>query len=371
MHKINILFFELIQVAIGTRICLSHMPSADEWGELYAMAKKQSLVGVCFAGVQKLVNQQQEPPEMLYLTWMGMAAKIQQRNEEVTKQCAELQARLALDGLSSVVLKGQSVAEQYGTQLSALRQSGDIDLWVDAPRDSTVEYVMKRCPTTEVNFQHVHYHVFGDTDVELHMVPVSRYNPRRNRILQEYFDSEVKRQCGNQKMIWIGSAEVELSVPTEDFQLVHQLLHVYSHYVYEGVGLRQLMDLYFAQRAMKNGEELFRVQELFRRLGLGRFVAATQWVLKEVFLLPTSELIWEPDAKEGAQMLEEVMEGGNFGHYSEKNAVRGESTMHRMWRRFEQNVRMIRFDFLGVICGPWYRLRIGMWRKSIARKYNV
>ena len=226
---------------------------------LYDMAKKQLLVGVCFAGVQRLQQQRQEPPEMLYLTWMGMAAKIQQRNEVVTKQCAELQAKLAADGLSSVVLKGQSVANLYGTQLSALRQSGDIDLWVDAPRDRTVEYVMKRCPTTEVNFQHVHYHVYDDTDVELHMVPVSRYNPRRNRILQEYFDSEVKRQCGNRKMIRIGSAEVELSVPTEDFQLVHQLLHVYSHYVYEGVGLRQLMDLYFAQRAMKNGEVLFRV----------------------------------------------------------------------------------------------------------------
>ena len=51
------------------------------------------------------------------------------------------------------------------------------------------------------------------------------------------------------------------------------------------------MDLYYAQRAMKNGDELFRVQELFKRLGLGRFVAATQWVLKEVFLLPTNELI--------------------------------------------------------------------------------
>ena len=85
--EIHEIFFELIQVAIGTRICLSHTPTANEWGELYSMAKKQSIVGICFAGVQKLTTStvstsKQEPPEMLYLTWMGMAAKIQQRNQD-------------------------------------------------------------------------------------------------------------------------------------------------------------------------------------------------------------------------------------------------------------------------------------------------
>ena len=57
---------------------------------LYEMAKKQSLVDVCFAAVQKLVEQRQEPPEMLYLTWMGMAAKIQQKNRTVDEQCVNL-----------------------------------------------------------------------------------------------------------------------------------------------------------------------------------------------------------------------------------------------------------------------------------------
>ena len=52
----NELFFELIQIAIGSRVCLSHTPSAEEWKQLYEMAKKQSLVGVCFAAVQKLVE---------------------------------------------------------------------------------------------------------------------------------------------------------------------------------------------------------------------------------------------------------------------------------------------------------------------------
>ena len=56
---------------------------------LYEMAKKQSLVGVCFAAIQRL-PEVERPPEMLYLTWMGMAAKIQQRNEVDNRQCVEL-----------------------------------------------------------------------------------------------------------------------------------------------------------------------------------------------------------------------------------------------------------------------------------------
>ena len=93
--RMNELFFELIQIAIGSRVCLSHTPSAEEWKRLYEMAKKQSLVGVCFATVQKLGEQRQEPPEMLYLTWMGMAAKIQQKNRTVDEQCVNLRKRLA------------------------------------------------------------------------------------------------------------------------------------------------------------------------------------------------------------------------------------------------------------------------------------
>ena len=72
--NIEQLFFFFFRVSIGMSGCLSKTPTNEEWKALYDMAKKQTLVGVCFVGVQKLVNQQQEPPEMLYLTWMGMAA---------------------------------------------------------------------------------------------------------------------------------------------------------------------------------------------------------------------------------------------------------------------------------------------------------
>lgn len=50
----NEIFFELIRVAIGTQDGLSQLPMAPEWDKLYKMADKQSLLGVCFAGVQQL-----------------------------------------------------------------------------------------------------------------------------------------------------------------------------------------------------------------------------------------------------------------------------------------------------------------------------
>ena len=87
------LFFELIRVAIGTQETLTRQPSTEEWKILYDMAKKQSLVGICFAGVQKLVDSRDENyfgmNEMLYLTWMGMSAKIQQKNEQMNVSTKE------------------------------------------------------------------------------------------------------------------------------------------------------------------------------------------------------------------------------------------------------------------------------------------
>lgn len=143
MNCINNIFFELVQVAIDTRICLSHTPSADEWGELYKMAKKQSLVGVCFVGVRKLVEQRQELPEMLYFTWLGMAAKIQQRNEVVNRQCVELQKRLSADGFRNYIMKGQYVATLYGEHLAVLRQSGDIDVYLEGGLDKVLAYARR------------------------------------------------------------------------------------------------------------------------------------------------------------------------------------------------------------------------------------
>ena len=371
------LFFELIQVAIGRRDALSREPSSTEWSALYGLSVKQAVAGVCFCGVQRVaVDQRSCLPASLKLQWFALATQIKARNELLNHRCVEVQRMLTEEGMKSCILKGQGVAKLYkirneelgvrnGVNLGLYRQSGDIDVWVDKVRDDVIDFVMQIAPTREFDEKHIHFHVFEDVDVEMHWIPVKRNSPKFDRILGEYFSKVSCRQFTNRSG--------ESCYPTIDFQLVHQLLHVYAHYVYEGVGLRQMMDLYFAQvafleRMPQNMEE---VLGLFRRLGLMKFVAGTQYIVHEVFGLSEDALLCAPDTKEGQLLLREIEIGGNFGQYDKRNNVKEESFVHRALRRFERRWRMVRFDPLGTIIMPFSRLRLEIWMRRVRRKYGV
>lgn len=374
------LFFELIQVAIDRQDSLSHVPLAEEWSALYGLSVKQAVAGVCFCGVQRLaVEQRSCLPALLKIQWLALATQIQARNEQMNRKCVELQRILAEEGVNSCILKGQGVAMLYcdssfkdenngdntGRNLGLYRQSGDIDVWVDKVRDVVIDFVMQNAPTREFDQKHIHFHVFEDVDVEMHWIPVNMESPRFNRILGEYFRKESIRQFAN--------SSGKVCYPTVDFQLVHQLLHIYGHYVYEGVGLRQMMDLYFAQvafleRMPPNMEE---VLGLFRRLGMMKFVAGTQYIVHEVFGLSEDALLCAPDTKEGQLLLREIEIVGNFGQYDKRNNVKEESFVHRALRRFERRWRMARFDPLGTIIMPFSRLSLKIWMRCVRRKYSV
>lgn len=49
-------------MSLGLEPCLPVSPTDSQWMDLYEIAKKQSLIGVCFAGVQRLQKQYQSPP---------------------------------------------------------------------------------------------------------------------------------------------------------------------------------------------------------------------------------------------------------------------------------------------------------------------
>lgn len=358
------LFFELFRVAIGTQECLSRLPLAHEWVELYKMVQKQSLIGVCFAALQQLGADADEGfarigmSEMLYLTWMGMAAKIQQKNDSVNLQCTELQEKLSADGFRSCILKGQGVGSLYG-ELSRLRQSGDIDVWVDGNRKRVMEYVNRIAPTKEVRWLHTQLRVFEDTEVEVHFMPTYLKCPQSNKVLQAFFDTE-KEAC------------FKNGVASQRLNEIFILAHAYRHMTNEGLGLRQLMDYYFVLMNRPSVDSKLTCEEfvlLMQKTGMFRFAQGVMWVMHSVFGLPKEYLLCEVSEKDGRFLLDEVMKSGNFGHYDERTKHdANESEFQRFWRLNTYSFRVYSYAYKEVLWAPIWRLKHWCWRKMYGYK---
>ena len=338
------LLFELLRASLGGYSRLSKTLSPKEWQKLYDVAEKQAVVGVCMAGLEALSNQEQRPPKELLLNWIGIVQQIEQRDKVVSRQCLELQQKLEAAGLKYCILKGQGNALMYGRinpQLSLLRQSGDIDVWVEGGFDKVLQYVLSVSPTEEVNEQHVHFHVFEDTEVELHFSPSRLSNPRFNRRLQKWFAEEAERQMNHR----VPFGDGEIVMPTTDFNLVYQMLHIYRHLFSEGIGLRQLMD-YYVLLSTNTLTQVERVYVLYHvnKFGLDSFAEALMWMLGYVFHLNEATMLWKPSERRGRFLLSEVLQMENFGHGDNRFKLKAEdSHLKRYIQTVKSKFRFIKY----------------------------
>lgn len=365
MTNINNLFFELLRVAIGTQSSLSRVPSAQEWKALYDMAKKQSLVGICFAGLQRLGADADSGfsklglTEMQYLTWMGMAAKIQQRNNIVEDQCVILQKRLAAEGLRNFLMKGQCNAALYG-DLCNLRQSGDIDVYVDGGREKVLEFVNRTAPTSVINEIECEYKCFDGTEVDMHFAYSNIRHPFRNRKFHKYLDSYKELNYTNYRRMRNGES---VSCPAWEYDLVFQLVHVYEHFISRGVGFRQVMDYYFLLKNLPKNVDVAAIEKGVSDMGLTRFASGLMWVLQHVFGLRMVDVLWVPNERDGRFLLQEILLSGNFGQGNDRMKDVVTNTWKRAWVVNANAFRYWRFDHWAWFWSPLWRIYHFIWKR--------
>ena len=390
------LFFELIRVSIGHQDRLSQTPTEMEWRELYALAEKQALIGICFCGVQRLQKLGYDIPTDLYMKWLGMAAKIQQRNELMNRRCVEVQRMLAEEGFMSAILKGQGVARLYdfndnvnlNDKLGAYRQSGDIDIYVPCGMDKALRWCRKKYSDVEYDYINAHVPVFKDVEVELHWRVQSMTNLFRNRRLQRWLEREETKE-----MIFGGkadmkpseslqSSETSITVPSLEFNAFYLMLHCYNHEFSSGLGLRQLMDYYFLLMARNNldlnlnnrktttgtTEDNFNLNKRFREFGMERFVGAVMWIMQEVFGLERERLICEPDETEGRYILAEVMAGGNFGHHDERIKKVGKGKWQSVFANLQHAMHVLRRYPSEALWMPVWMVYHFIWKRTLKIK---
>lgn len=125
--------------------------------------------------------------------------------------------------------------------------------------------------------------------VELHPTPAILNNPLYNHRLQKWLKRNVDLQCSN--VVELPDDAGEIAVPTCAFNVVYQLLHLYHHYFYEGVGLRQIVDYYYV---VINDEALMirdTLQEELKHLGLWKFAGSVMYLLHEALGLDRKSVV--------------------------------------------------------------------------------
>ena len=393
------LFFELIQVALGKRSVLSKTPSEQEWQELFDMAEKQAVAGVAMAALEKLSRQGQKPPEDLLYEWIGLSEQVRQENLRLNKYCKQLQRKFGEAGLRSSILKGQGMLSYYNESLRELRQSGDIDIYVDCGMEKALLTVKgEGLKVKEWDYKHAHLNIWDDVAVEMHYRVEVMLNLWKNRKLQKWFKNHEDAVFGTSKNTenaekdsttnftndtnnshtenTDGSDRTDVLVtPTVEFNVFYILLHIYRHFLYEGVGMRQLTDYHFVLkkfylsriRELENGTNRINYAlDAIKEFGMERFAKGVMWVMQEVFALDRKYMIAEPLESEGRFILSEVMTGGNFGHYDERINERREGKIFTVMAICKHNWHLLWHYPSEVIWPPiwfvWHKC--WKWRKQ-------
>ncbi len=334
------LFFELLRISLGTRDVLSRVPSVVEWMSLFVEAQKQAVVGVLFAGIEQCTEHNQKPPQDVLLAWIGKTQMTVKYYELQCKRAKELTLIFQKKGIPSCVLKGIGFSFLYPTP--AYRQSGDIDIWIDGDRKKVMAWLKNQCELEHAIWHHVEAKFFNDVSSEIHFHPCWMYNPINNRRLQRWFEEQKRAQM-------VVNRDVGFAVPSVKFNAVYSLVHFYHHLIEEGIGVRHVVDYYYIIKNL-NCNDIEIVNDELRYFGLQRIASAMMWVLHEVCGMHMTQLICSPNRKEGLFLLDEVMRGGNFGHY--RNDNRRRNSIVRLW------VLMKHYPNEAIWVVPWK-----MWHK--------
>lgn len=360
------MIFAFLKYCLGNKVDINNIVVDINWQQLYTFASKQSLLGFCFDGIERLTKDFSEELKQnpmgrdLLMTWMGAAQQIRRQNMKVNAVAGKLFSMLREDGFRCCILKGQGNALMYPNPYS--RTPGDIDVWVNASREQITEYAKKHFKLgDDIRFHHLETTMDG-VPVELHFFPCSMNNPIYHARLQKWFRRNVDLQCSH--IVGLPDGAVDIAIPTTAFNVVYQLTHLYHHFFDEGIGMRQIIDYYYVVSMLNvNCEMLTCLPKELKYLGLWKFAGAVMYVLHEALGLSEEKMIAPIDEKRGKLLLAEILNGGNFGkHFTKYGHFTQQGMAKKYFLKIWRNMHFVRYYPTEALSEPIFRTWHFFWR---------
>ena len=264
MLKQQKIFFDFLRFCIDSAKEIPDSLKDVDWKELYAIAKKQCLVGVLFDGIKKLPAEHVGMEKELLLQWMAKSQMLEKANVRLNDAAIQVSEWFRKKGFRTCILKGQGNALMYPNPYS--RTPGDIDIWVEGGDKRVISFVRSISPHEKACYHHIEFPSYKGVEVEVHYRPSFLLCFWHNRKFQKYYESVKDEQFSHRVML---GEQGEIAIPTAEFNLIFQLTHIFAHLMNEGIGLRQLVDYYYVlcdfykvyQKSSKITPSLFTLKE--------------------------------------------------------------------------------------------------------------
>lgn len=292
---------------------------ADEWQAALAWARQQRTEGLLYEAATR-ADAASRPPRKWLLDLYAYVVRVEQVNTAMTAQIAELFNIYEGLGARPFLLKGHGVAMNYPHPL--WRTPGDIDVFLPEGFDAADRWA--RANGTNVTDydplidKHVEFHWKGYR-VENHFRLSMFYHPRLNRRLQAAFaegmDSEPLLHAT------FGTKTVDMLPPTVG--LLHLLTHFANHIVSEGIGLRQLCDIFMYFHRRHDEIDATRLDRWLDALRLRHLADAIATTAVTYFHAPAGDIPyhWHEDKRRAGALLHLVRKSGNYGQNFESSSL--------------------------------------------------
>ena len=290
------------------------LPCGDiDFTVIYRLAQEQSVIGLVAAGLERITDI--KPPKEVSLMFVGEAIQLEQSNMAMNDFLAGLIMELRGNGVYTILVKGQGIAQCYERPL--WRAAGDIDFFLsDINYEKAKKYLSKKASSIEpegIYGQHLGM-IIDQWSVELHGNLRCGMSLKMDRVLDEtknsvFFEGAVRS--------WINNG-VQIFMPNVDCDCAFIFSHLLKHFYKGGVGLRQICDwcrLLWTYRAIINRnlleEKLHSMGVMTAWKAFGSFAVEYLGMPKDAMPFYTPQRKWSAKA---IKILSFIIDVGNFGH---------------------------------------------------------
>ena len=294
--------------------------STINWQELLAFAKKQTIGGIYWQGIQRLGDIPNKPSEDDVMDWMGTYTKIVRRNVKTDYAVAMLTKIMRDNCIAFFVFKGQVVASYYPS--SEMRTSGDVDFYVFKKDWARAKSLLEKdvSMTDDRSGQHWEFTKDG-IPFEMHYHTAVFASGSRQRYWDELIDSYFDDILDH---VEINGAGVPTLPPT--LNAIYLFVHIYHHFLKEGIALRQFIDWMMFFEAKHKEIVVPELTAKLDKLGLLSAFKAFGAVLTEVLGMDAACFpysLTESDKRYVNKIMTIVLRYGNFGKYGRKEKQGG------------------------------------------------